>query len=248
MSNTTKCFRRAAVLRLFNIDGTVSSVTSTGARSASDNVNLTAATGVSMVTNHAVRIGVFVQGIAMQCNLGNFDLSVSAVLVTSEIYKVTVSTSGNSTITSFAYSLFIYDETSVQASQITFVDSGVLTATASAWNQLGLSLVWMTSTNFLAGLTSIAYQSTANVDFYFTVSTMSCFGYSTFDSLSIGYWSFRNRTCPAAYPLFTVETNLCYDICPGYFYENTTTQLCFPCSYPCLTCSNTTLNTNCTSC
>lgn len=86
------------------------------------------------------------------------------------------------------------------------------------------------------------------MNFYCAEPTLTCTGTSTFNTLTMGYWNYRYRTCPAGYPLFSTITNLCYDVCDPYFYANTTSSSCLPCDPTCYTCSNTTSSTNCTSC
>jgi hypothetical protein len=184
----------------------------------------------------------------MQCNTGMFNITMSASFINANNYVVYASTSGNTTITSLQFARFIYDQTLLQSSLTTFIDSGLISSSNTNWTSLSLALVWKQSSNFLIGLNSIAYDSTAAIDFNYDEPSLTCTGASTFHTLTFGYWNYRYRTCPSGYPFFSAVTNLCSDSCGPYFYSDTTVAACLSCAYSCYTCSNTTTPTNCTSC
>lgn len=69
----------------------------------------------------------------------------------------------------------------------------------------------------------------------------------TFNNLSMSYFNYRYRSCPAGFPFFNEANSLCYDVCSAYYYGNTSQSACLPCYYTCYTCSNVT-NTTCLSC
>lgn len=76
-------------------------------------------------------------------------------------------------------------------------------------------------------------------------NTTSISGTSNFTYMSFHYWTFKIRVCPVGTPFFYLQTELCYDVCPDGTYGNTTTYLCLPCNYTCLTCSAFNVCTNC---
>ena len=44
--------------------------------------------------------------------------------------------------------------------------------------------------------------------------------------------------CPPNYDYFNLTTNLCQDMCGGYYFENTAILQCGTCSYSCLDCGS----------
>lgn len=71
-----------------------------------------------MDTSHSIKVIVFIQGITMQKNTGNFDVSIWGVFVNSSYYSLTTDTSGNTTISKLYYSRVIFDQTNLQESQL----------------------------------------------------------------------------------------------------------------------------------
>ena len=51
--------------------------------------------------------------------------------------------------------------------------------------------------------------------------------------------------CPQGYDYFNLTSNLCQDMCGGYFFENNSSFLCEECSY---SCENCTSESDCTEC
>lgn len=198
---------------------------------------------------NTIKAIMFLNSVTMQCNTGNvFNISLKGTIINANNYSVAVSTSDTTTITNLRYSRFLFDQTLLQSTQFIFIDSDIVTATNSAWGQLSLALVWTTSSNFFIGVSNIVYSSSSALNFAYDSATLSCSGSLTFTSLGFGYWNYRQRSCPATYIYYISTTGLCYTECPPYTYTVTAGMTCSPCLYSCYTCSNTTVNTNCTSC
>ena len=66
-----------------------------------------------------------------------------------------------------------------------------------------------------------------------------------FSDINYTYFNFRVRECPADYPYYYVETQLCYTQCPAYCYLNTTYNFCYLCGYTCATCPNASFCQTC---
>jgi hypothetical protein len=135
-------------------------------------------------------------------NTGKFNVTVWGTIDNSNIYSLYVGTSGNCTIHSMSYSRVTFDQTSLQSTQLTFIDSGVVTGYNTNWTQLSLSFPWMNSTNFMIGMTGFAYEAATAINFVYTQATLICAGSMTFNMLEFGYFNYRYRSCPAGYPYF----------------------------------------------
>lgn len=110
-----------------------------------------------MNPSNIIKMTMFINGITMQCNSGNFSFTVLGTFVDANNYVLNSSTDGNTTITALRFSRFIYDQTLLQASGQTFIDSDLITATATTWSQLSFTLVWKTDSNFFIGVRALAY-------------------------------------------------------------------------------------------
>jgi hypothetical protein len=76
-------------------------------------------------------------------------------------------------------------------------------------------------------------------------STSAVASLVNFIYVGFSYWNFKWRTCNGNYTFFILATQLCYDICPDYYYPDLSNNLCQPCYYTCLTCSTSSLCTSC---
>lgn len=218
---------------------------SSGNRNATYLQNFTLWTGQVLNLSHTNKILVWIQAMQMKRNGGNFNLRMTWSFINSNNYTVTVYLTGTTTLHYFFYSRLIYDQTALQESQYTYVDSG---SASSTTNLAGLSftLIWKNNTNFFTGLTTFSYESTANFDFAFDYS-LNWAGAMAFNWITFDYFNYRIRVCPAGYPYFSEANSLCYDVCDPYSYVNATISACMPCYYYCYSCSSNS-STACTGC
>lgn len=119
--------------------------------------NFTNISGQTMNTANTIKVIMFISGATMNRTTGKFNLTVTAQFINSSFYTYSISTSGNTTITALRLSRFIFDQTLLQATSLTFVDSNIITGISTTWSQLSLTLVWKTASNFFIGFTAIAY-------------------------------------------------------------------------------------------
>lgn len=131
-------------------------------------VNFTSSTGESMNLAHTVKMLVFTNSINMKRNSGKFNWTVSGVFVNSNNYTLTLFTSGNTTISNYTYSRIIFDQTALQATQLTYVDAGELVGLNTAWASLTLSIPWKNSTNFMVGMSSMAYEAAVGISYTYS--------------------------------------------------------------------------------
>ena len=143
------------------------SISSYGPRTASLIINFTSTNGQTMNMSHTIKLIVFLQGINISRNTGDYNISVGGQFISSNNYTIFINTSGNTTISYVKLSYFIFDQTLYQATSINFMDADILTSTNTIWSQLSLPLVWETKTNFMVGLVGIAYKGTGSVSFYY---------------------------------------------------------------------------------
>lgn len=214
-------------------------------------VNLTALTGEVMNTSGTLKIVVLINGMSMTTtSTGIYNLTIIPTIANSNNYTIMLATSNVTTISALRFSRFILDQTAVQATQTTFIDAGVLTAYNNAWVGVKLKTIlpYMNISNFLVGVTTMVYNSTAAANFFYDASVLACSGGLTFYTLAFGYWSYRFRTCASPFVYYSSVTDLCYDSCPSYYYAVTVGLYCAPCYYSCFTCSSATTSTTCTSC
>lgn len=117
---------------------------------------------------HTVKMLVFTNSINMKRNSGKFNWTVSGVFVNSNNYTLTLFTSGNTTISNYTYSRIIFDQTALQATQLTYVDAGELVGLNTAWASLTLSIPWKNSTNFMVGMSSMAYEAAVGISYTYS--------------------------------------------------------------------------------
>lgn len=113
-----------------------------------------------MNMNNDIKITLYIQGIKMFRNGGNFDVRLLANFVNSSFYILIGNVSGTTTVTEMYFSRILYDKTQLELSQMDFVDSAALEGLSSSWSTFTLNLKYYTQDNFHIGLTSIAYAST----------------------------------------------------------------------------------------
>lgn len=165
-------------------------------------VNFTKSTGEVMNMSHIVKMLVYVNGINMKRNSGKFNWTMSALFINQNNYTLALFTSGNTTISNLTYSRIIFDQTALQSTQLTYVDAGYVVALNTGWGSLSLSIPWKNTTNFMAGLNSLAYEAATAINFAYNEPTLTASGSMAFNNLTICYFNYRYRACPSGFPFF----------------------------------------------
>lgn len=113
-----------------------------------------------MNMSNEIKVVMYIQGVTMSRNSGDFDVRLWGQFVNSSFYILIGNVSGTTTVTEIRFSRIFFDKTQLELSQMDFVDSTPLEGLSSSWSTFTLNLKYYTQDNFHIGLTSIAYVST----------------------------------------------------------------------------------------
>lgn len=155
----------------------------TGYRQTYRVVNFTANSGETLDLTHRTIILVFINSILVKRNGGDFNVTVWATIDSPNLYTLYTGTSGVCTIHAMTYSRVTFDQTALQATQLTYIDSGSISGSSNTWSMLTLAVPYSSSTNFMAGLTSFAYPGTSVVNFQYNHPALTCTGSMSFQFL-----------------------------------------------------------------
>lgn len=96
--------------------------------------------------------------------------------------------------------------------------------------------------NSLTGGIQVVYPASTMFAYYYGMSSPAN------DLIIWRTFNNRVRSCPANYTYFQPDNILCNNVCPFYYYTNTSSSLCLPCHYSCYQCSLPSSNSSCSAC
>jgi hypothetical protein len=174
-----------------------------------------------------------------------FSIGVSLEIFNSTGYNRIYRTTGTTSVEFVKSYRITYDQTAVQATQQTYLDTQFMVGVNSVPGAY-TPFIFSVPENYFAGLNNLSFLASQVPEFTFNLATFSLEP-SDYEILNVSTINYRYRSCVAPTLFYVEAENLCYDACPPGYYAETVNNFCAACYRGCLTCTDGLLS-SCFTC